>query len=155
MARTTGRWRLVGEGEVLTGSIKRDTHAYSKNARGGRSTYDQVCLQFWFSAITGTQSSYTTTQLTQYERTSPALTTPEMFPMPTLFAQISQIWQKQPFITCRDFPCWGNSSPDRGEIFAWLFAASEALTSLQRHILMMNQAQGFIDSLQIFSVLPQ
>lgn len=155
MARTTGRRRLEGEGEVLTGGIKKEAHAYSKNTRCGRSTYNQVCLQFWFSAITGTKSCYATTQLMLYERTLPTLTTPRMFPTPTVFAQVSSIWPKQPFTTHRYFPCWGNSPLDRGETSAWLFAATEALTSLQRHILMMNQAQGFLDSRQIFSVLPQ
>lgn len=87
VARTMGRQRLVEGGEILTGGIKKEAHACSKNARCA--SHNQGCLQFWFSAIPGTKSCYATTQLMLYERTLPTLTTPGIFPMPTLFAQIS------------------------------------------------------------------
>ena len=33
VARTMGRQRLVEGGEILTGGIKKEAHAYSENAR--------------------------------------------------------------------------------------------------------------------------
>lgn len=66
---------------------EKEAPAYCKNTRCGRSTYNLVGLQFWFSVTTRTKFYYATTQLMLYERTLPTLTTHKMFRMPTLFAQ--------------------------------------------------------------------
>lgn len=87
-ARTMERQQVVGGGgEVLMGGSKKENHTYSKNSWWGRNTHVQVWLQFWLSAGAGPKCCYGTAQLLLLERTLPILTSPWMFPMPTLFAQ--------------------------------------------------------------------